>query len=332
MRIPESQRKENQMNRHVPGNKRKEVAVPERPLEEQTDIMWRKLGAKEVFTRMRGKVAGFPMWEMLDLDSDDSPTASLRKYDRYVSNLRVMRNFVVWLRCNGCRAAAFELLRALEDEEYVMWCEDIPIESSAKVVVAIFNPITTMRLYHWYESDQRYSFTEPTDETGELLAMFPRLREDFFAIIRASIIDPILAQSSAGLGKRFQCMSWTGSNFPLYSRPSNGDVYRESDMRKTYNNGAFAYLFPGCDQGEFLSWLPRKLQDSVATWQMQIPEKKLLGIQYLRFALVPERDHPKWQKLYRSQASPGIAVGMGAIFDPKDELEKSAGTIMLHNR
>lgn len=64
--------------RQVPGNE-----AVERPLEEQADMLIKKLAGHTVFKRMRGRVQGFPLWELLDLDSKK------RRPNRFASLMRI---------------------------------------------------------------------------------------------------------------------------------------------------------------------------------------------------------------------------------------------------
>lgn len=311
--------------KQVPGK------VEERPLVEQADKLVEKLAGHGVFARMRGRVQGFPLWELLDLDSENTPTKSLRLFDAYMADLRVMRHLVVWLRCHGYRHAGEELEHALSDSTYRMWCEDIPIEETRVATVLMFDPESIKRISRWWHSKNgqwelpHWRNPQPMSaETAEILATYPTLgqegfwREDAlpFVALRRDIMNPLLGAASPLAQKVFAELSWSGPYFPLYTQ---GGCKKPTE-RGIYENGAWAYLLTGYDQGEVLSWFPRELQSKLATWQVQVPLCHLRGVAMVHAGIgfYPEAEHPRWKKLSASRASRGVSAGMGVVVAPTD--------------
>lgn len=314
------------MTQHVPGNQK-----PERPLAEQADILTQKLTGHKIFARQRGSIQGFPMTDLLDLDSKSSPTASLREFNRFVSDIRVMRNLVVWLRSHDCRRAAEELVRALSDEEYRIWCEDVPFDAMTPGVLLMFEPEEMLPICRWWDSsDARTELCKlylnkgvknTSPETRSIIRKFPGLtgyneRDPLFSGLMKKIIGPFLSKATTTGKCEFdrQRMRFVGPNYPLYT----GKV-DNVNQRDGYQGGAFAYFFPNKDQAEVLGWFPRKLQGRLATWQLNVPNRSLRGTVQLRIGLYPESEHALWSKLAPSLVSKGFSAGVGAIFEPKKE-------------
>lgn len=312
--------------KQVPGK------AEERPLVEQADKLVEKLTGHSVFTRMRGKVQGFPLWEFLDLDSENTPTKSLRIFDSYMADLRVMRNLVVWLRCHGYRRAGEELQHALSDSKYRMWCEDIPIEETRVATVLMFDPEVTMRIYRWwYSPNTQWEFPhwqnpQPRSaETIHMLASYPTLSQKEFWVnsslpfitLRRDVVNPLLVAAGPLAQKVFAELSWCGPHFPLYVQGG----CKKPNERESYEDGAWAYLLTGYDQGEVLSWFPRELQSKLATWQIQVPLCHLRGVAMVHAGVgfYPEVEHPRWKKLSASRASRGVSAGMGVVIAPTDD-------------
>lgn len=327
------------MIQYVPG-----VDTPERPLDEQADILTKKLVGHQIFARMRGKVVGYPMWNLLDPESDTSPTQSLKEFDEFARGVRVMRNLVVWLRWHGCRRAAEEVVSALGasgNEDYRIWCEEIPFDASVPGVLLMFEPEETLPLAQWWAEErvhrelfhsymdftmdqrgQKHTPTRLSADTICYLEKFPNLRfavsssAALFCALRTNVVDPILDQTNQAVQEKFnrRNMCFVGPNYPMYT----GKVQEVND-RDVYDGGAFAYFFPKKEQAEVLSWFPRALQKRLATWQFRIPERSLRGTVQLHIGFYPESEHKLWHKLYPSLTSKGVAAGFGALLSPRDE-------------
>lgn len=212
-----------------------------------------------------------------------------------------------------------------------MWCEEVPLHESRVGTVVMFNPAATMRIFRWWEGDGRWELPgrhrseQMSPETKELLAAYPTLLQEEpwdaqpFITLRHDVIDPLLAQAHPQARKSFAELSWSGPNFPLYVQ----DACKKVNERDAYNNGAWAYLFMGHEQGAVLSWFPREVQRQLATWQLQFPLRHLQGVPMTRCVLgfYPESEHSLWKKLYASQTSRGVSAGMGVVINPKDDSE-----------
>lgn len=318
--------------RHVPG-----TAIKERSLEEQADKLIAKLSGHSVFARMRGNVQGFPLWEFLDLDSDSTPSKSLREFDAYMADLRVMRNQVVWLRYHGYRRAAEELQHALSGPEYRMWCEDVPLDQSRVATVVMFDPEATMRIFRWWPEEGMWhlpvSRGKIPEATANMVASYPTLGQEWprdaqpFLALRRDVINPLLAAAQPIAREVFERLSWSGPHyFPLYTSAG----CRKPNERSSYEDGAWAYLFAGHEQGEVLSWFPRELQSKLATWQLRIPLHHLQGVAMSKTVIgfYPETEHPIWQKLCASRASRGVSAGMGIVVEPHEDCESDGRFIL----
>lgn len=333
-------------SQYVPGN-----AVSERPLTEQAEMLERKLTGNRVFARMRGKVAGFAMWELLDPTSEASPTRSLKEFDEFVRGVRVMRNLVVWLRWHGYRRAAEEVVRALSDEDYRIWCEEIPFDATVPGVLLMFDPEEMLPLCRWWADKESFwhlhlldihcrgrdvSFPEISDEMARLIEKHPFLLDEErkgrtgpFAGIRRCLIEPLLSQATTEGKEEFHRdrMRFVGRNFPMYTGKT-ADV----NDRDNYDQGAFAYFFPQKDQAEVLAWFPREAQKKLSTWQFSVPNQFLRGTVQLVVGLYPEGQHPIWSKLSPSCVSKGFSSGLGAMLSPGNEfVDGKGGHIILRS-
>ncbi len=336
--------------RYVPG-----PDCLEHPLDEQADVLRKKLVGHQIFARMRGKVAGYAMWTLLDEESKQSPTASLRVYDAYVRDLRVMRNLVVWLRWHGYRRAAEEVFHALEDGEYRIWCEEVSFSESVPGTVLMFRPLETLRLCRWWAGvgnndlrtcyynsvmenrDSNFVPKQIDPETDVLRNLYNELTNAYLScepskivfnsIMKERINNPIIRDANSAGKKEFdECeMNFCGKNYPLYA----GSVVAVNERRDAYQGGAFAYFFPNKGQDEVLSWFPRGIQGKLAAWYLRIPKQNLCGVVQLDIGLFPEDEYRLWEELYPAMVSKGVDSGLGALLSPRDEFPKDALHIRL---
>jgi len=259
-----------------------------------------------------------------------------------------MRQYVTWLRWNGCCQAADELVSALADEAFTMWCEEVPLDAMEPGVVIMFDPQETLRItrvlsktgglyLQFLEYFGKEQFIEQYgNELLELLDRYPGISkynrtntgELICRTLRTYLIDPILSEVAAQYRSFFDPskISWSGPTCPLFSFSTPG-----VNDRKQLCGGAVAYFFRGKKQDEVLSWFPRTVQKKVATWQLDVPLVHYRGVPQLTFGLYDEAEHTQWKKLYPTTASKGVAAHMGVVMSPKNEFTRNEKHILLNS-
>jgi hypothetical protein len=303
------------MSKHVPDTQ------PDRDLQYEQLIHTLTGSVNKAFLAVRGKLGERP-FDAAALGEDDAfcnsafsrmlyeertPTNALQAFDSFKAAERVMLNLAAKLRRDYHHYALIELLRALHDPEYVLPCEDVPLEKTVPVVLYMLDPTKVFAMVRWLKEAKRshvHRFEKKTSQgipkinkqliaclTGGPPAYFERSdasRNIFEG--STSTIHELLWMFARELFPTF-CVDeqndtplwWQGPQgvcqhmFPEFDI-DNRDIYTPNLQKlwvthhtgQTRYMGALAYLKKGTQDG-VLKNVARSSQSLVATWQFHLP-------------------------------------------------------------
>jgi len=263
---------------------------------QQLQLLRAKITGNQAFGACRGKF-GQPIGQLTAdwIKNSESPTQVLGQWDSFTGQARVMTNLLAQFRRDGMNIAHRELLKALNDSDYLLPGEKLPIEATRPITVLMLEPEKTLTFLRWlleshWSSLRNYlAWKEsqyakaPNELTEKLYTQFLMLEElarehakhpvegffegkelcEAYATIASSFDPAILKNAMCGMG-----LNWGQWN----------------DHIEGIRHLAFLYMFD-CEQSKVLKRFSRKDQKRIATWQINVPKTHTLSA----FGLYPEQ-------------------------------------------
>lgn len=290
--------------------------------ERQLEMLRGMLEGHRAFGKLRGRFGEIPIQDLLD---EKNPTATLKSFDEWLSDSRVMLNMLAVLKRDGHLLAMQELMRALKNPSHVIIGETVPLEETEPGVLLMVDPDKTILLARWmhtsnFEHDALYWIDHSTNNperglcgtlTPQFFELFPTIRESFVSQRHSShIISP-----SELLNERLEwCFSKIVEKFASDIR---GLWLSKSEVGLWYYGNIIAFYIKGATQSDVLRLFSREEQESIATWQLEVPKltaNRIGGHSETWIGLHPEEEHEAvWKKLWPSYVSTGVSQGLGAI-------------------
>ncbi len=275
--------------------------------ETQIAALREQLVGNQVFARLRGRARGLVGLYKFLLEQTGSPSEALRRWDKLVSDGRVLLTMLAKLHRDGQQTAVEELLRSLREPNFLFTGETVPIEQTTPLTIVIPNADYTWILLEWImrveETRVLFDHIEYREEgitpdkpeilervpwlyaqTEFLLKYYPtilqRFRSDYNRPGSVGADDVLLSSHGADILAKFDLPG----GIPLHVA-ANRQHTRELNLvpgsfietyapgKKPMNGrrtGEMAYLFPG-EQKDVLKGMDRRERRLLGAWQLRIP-------------------------------------------------------------
>jgi hypothetical protein len=230
------------------------------------------------------------------LKAENSRTAVRDSLRTYFAAAHIMGNLLAQLKRDGKEVAYEELTHALWDPSFLIMGETVALEKTIPFTILMLEPQKTLGLMEWV-ADKNQPITYLERLFSGLTGWDGAPQYELCRVRTVSVSGlPTVFNDSIRLGNQ----QWNRDNsvsLDILSRAL-----------------PFVYVFFGKNQAEVLSKIDRKLQDRVATWQINVPSYMLNWSPKFAIGFHTEQEHSIWEGRYPALVSKGVSCGYGAFF------------------
>lgn len=271
--------------------------------DEELTALALKLAGNKAFGVCRSQHYNWRLGDIIDdmINETASPSEYLEKFDKFTSALRIITDLMAQLKRDGKTRLVEELKNALEDRNYVLMGETVPLEQTVPITLLMLEPEKTLPLLKWFAGGK----------------------------IPATYIEEDVNSTRGILESYLNSLDGLPTSYEKSIRLSNeGDRWLDESSctiaAELQGLADSCFMFFGKDQGQVLSMIDRKDQHRVTTWQINAPSILVGMSPGFSIGFHEVGDHEIWLKRYPTLASVGASHGYGAFFILEPILNKFA--------